>query len=385
MKKPTFLDLGRRRQFGRPVRKPLGPLLPPPDPAGVADFDLATWRVRPALARMTRADRILALDPQTLAVLLILAERPEGGVNRDELTARVFGPGEDEDKRDKLRRCLSFLRRAFSEDGAVRIANAPGDCFVLELGAPLPERGLRPAGPDVLLDNPSGVENWLRRGKRRGLAIGIAIAVVAAITVGLVWISNRGQVVLSGSVVSVAPFAAEPGQKLSPSFSPDGRQLVYSWRQPDGTQKLYVRAVAGGAPRALTRGGGDDGYPAWSPRGDLIAFQRRTESTCAVLTVPPAGGEMRLLGDCDFGGGGPMTWQRDGAALIYAHRTDWKLPTQIVSVSVSEARMVGVTNPVIGAPGDTRPALAPTGRRLALERARAPGAADLVLLELGGT
>ena len=125
MKRPTFLELGRRTQFGRPVRRPIGPVAPPPDPASVADFDLGTWRVRPGVARMTRADRILALDAQTLTVLLILAERPPGGVNRDELIARVFGPGDDEDHRDKLRRCLSFLRRAFSEDGAVRIANAP--------------------------------------------------------------------------------------------------------------------------------------------------------------------------------------------------------------------------------------------------------------------
>jgi len=35
-------------------------------------------------------------------------------------------------------------------------------------------------------------------------------------------------------------------------------------------------------------------------------------------------------------------------------------------------------------PGDTSPALAPTGRRLAFVRTRAPGAADLMLLELGG-
>jgi hypothetical protein len=143
VKRPTYLELGRRTVFGRPVKRPIGPVAPPPDPATVADFDLATWRVRPALGRMTKADRILALDPQTLLVLLILAERPPGGVYREELVARVFGPGDDALAHEKLRRCLSFLRRAFSEDGAVRILNAPGDCFVLEVGAPDPARALR--------------------------------------------------------------------------------------------------------------------------------------------------------------------------------------------------------------------------------------------------
>ena len=384
MKRPTYLELGRRTQFGRPVKKPVGPVAPPPDPAGVADFDLGTWRVRPALGRMTKADRILALEPQTLLVLLILAERPPGGVNREQLELRVFGPGAEGQNHDKLRRCLSFLRRAFSEGGAVRIVNAPGDAFVLEVGAPDPGRGRRTPAADVLLDNPTGVENFLRRGKRRGLAIGVAGAAVIAISALLIVISNQGHVVLLGRVSGVSALATEPGAKTSPSFSPDGRQLVYSWRRPDGTQKLYLRAPTGGAPRPLTAGGGSDGFPAWSPRGDLIAFQRRTESSCAVLAIPPGGGEMRLLGDCDFGGGGPMAWLRDGSALIYAHRAAWTMPTQLVSVAIADSRMVGVTNPVVGMPGDTSPALAPTGRRLAFVRTRAPGAADLMLLELGG-
>ena len=153
------------------MKKPIGPVAPPPDPGSVADFDLGTWRVRPALARMTRADRILALDEQTLLVLLILAERPPGGVNREELVVRVFGAAGGEGPRDKLRRCLSFLRRAFSEDGAVRILNAPGDCFVLEVGEPAPGRGLRPPASDALLENPPAIDNWLRRGKQRCLSI----------------------------------------------------------------------------------------------------------------------------------------------------------------------------------------------------------------------
>jgi hypothetical protein len=368
VKRPSYLELGRRTAFGRPLKKPRGPVAPPPDPATVADFELATWRVRPALARMTRADRILALDPQTLLVLLILAERPPGGVNRDELVARVFGPGDDDRAHDKLRRCLSFLRRAFSEDGAVRVLNAPGDCFVLEVGAPDPSRGLRTPGSDALLENPTGVESFLRRGKRHWLAISVAAVIVTAISVLLIRISTHGQVVFFGKVVAVTALATEPGAKTSPSFSPDGRQLVYSWQQADGTQKLYVRAVTGGAPRALTGGGGGDSFPAWSPKGDLIAFQRRAESSCAVLAIPPNGGEMRLLGDCDFGGGGPMTWLRDGSALIYTHRTAWNLPTQIVSVRVADTAMIGVTNPVVGMPGDSSPALAATGRARAHER-----------------
>ena len=384
MKRPTYLELGRRQLFGRTAHKNPGPLPPPPDPATVADFDLGTWRVRPALARMTRADRILVLEDATLKILLLLAERPPGGVGREEVAVRVFGPGGIEANGEKFRRCLGFLRRAFSEDGAVRIVNAPGDRYELEIGAPVPGRSAHFSTTDVLVENPGAIDAWLHRGRRRGLSIALAGIVVLALALALVAIVDRGHVVLFGQVTAVGAFAAEPGAKRSPSFSPDGRQLVYAWQRPDGSEHLYLRAVTGGEPRALTSGAGRDAFPAWSPSGALIAFQRRSEQDCSVQVVAPNGGAPRRLTDCDFGGGGAMTWLRDGSAVIFTHRTAWYLPTQLVSVAVSDGHLTGVTNPLTGMPGDSSPSLAPTGRRLAFLRTRSPGAEDLMLLELGG-
>ena len=384
MKPPTYLQLGRRKAFGRPVRKPVGPVPPPPDPQTVADFDLGTWRVRPALARMTRADRIVALDPPTLQVLLILTEQTGAAVNRDELAARVFGPGGVDEHEVLLRHRLGFLRRAFSEDGAVRLENAPGDCYRLQIGAPVPGRGLRPADSSLLLENPGAVQAWLARSKRGVLALGLAALIVTALAVSFVRVFERGNTVIRGRVTGVTTLAAERGEKMNPSFSPDGRQLVYGWRWPDGgPEKLWVRPAAGGNPRVLTIGEGADAFPAWSPSGALIAFQRLAGIDCAVFVIAPDGSGQRQVGDCGFGASGPMTWTRDSAALIFAHRAAAVLPTQLVSLNIVDGHLTGVTNPVSGMPGDSRPALASTGRRLLFMRTRAPGVADLALLEMG--
>src|SRR3974390_1081610 len=93
---PSYLEVGRRKLFGRPERKILGPVDPPPDPAGVPDFDLGTWRGRPAPPPVARADRIVAHAPASLAVILMLRDAPPEGLNRDLLAARLFGPGEHE-------------------------------------------------------------------------------------------------------------------------------------------------------------------------------------------------------------------------------------------------------------------------------------------------
>ena len=382
VKRPTYLDLGRRTLFGRPTPRRAGPVEPPPDPREAADFDLGTWRVRPALGRMTRADRIVALDLSTLQIILILAAAPPGGVNRDELAARVFGIGDPAEYEPKLRRALGFLRRTFSEDGAVRVENAPGDCYLLRVGEPVPGRGLRAAAPDVMLERSGGEASPVRRARRRWLGIALAALLVLGLGAGFVTLVGRGARVPLGTVASVTVLAAEPGIKMSPSFAPDGRQLVYSWQRPgSGEAHLYVRGTGGGAPRAITSGPARDLYPSWSPGAAMIAFERLSGDACGVFVIAPDGSGEREIGRCDFGAAGPMAWARDGAALVFAHRSAAILPSQLVSFAFADARLTGVTNPVIGMPGDSRPALARNGRRLVFVRTRSPGVADLNLID----
>jgi Tol biopolymer transport system component len=331
---------------------------------------------------MTRADRIVTLDPQTLAILMILGERPPGGVNRDELATRAFGAGGIDENADKFRHCLGFLRRVFSEDGSVRIVNAPGDCYDLEIGPPVEGRGLRTLEDDALMIMPSAIPTWLGRSRRRGLSLTLAAVVVLLMIVGLALIMGRSRKVVFDLYAHNQPLATEVGENTQPSFSPDGRSIVYRHRDAEGSEHLCIRSVSGGPAQSLTRDAGRDRFPAWSPTGDLIAFQRVTPTGCEVLAIAPGGGATRRLGDCDFGGGGPMTWLPDGKALIYSHRTAWSLPMQIVSVASVDGKMTGVTNPSAGMPGDFGPALAPNGQRLAFARSRTPGVADVTMLQL---
>jgi Tol biopolymer transport system component len=384
-RRPTYLELGRRERFGRkPPLQSVGPIVPPPRPDEVAPFDLGTWHIEPLAARMTRGTRVVELDGQALAALLILAAAPAGGVNRDQLILSLFGPGGAETHPEKIRRVLSILRRLFAEDGSVRLVNAPGDCYVLEFGPPREERTALADDAAPLQTVAGATESWRQRRRPRLLAIGLAALVVVALGAVLIGFVDRRGRSPYGTVRSTRVLAGEAGRQLSPSFSQDGHQVVYSWRKPDGSEHLYVRGVGAGSARQLTTGAGKDRYPAWSPVGGLIAFQRVEDGHCAVMVVPPDGGDPRNLAACDFGASGPMTWLPDGNALTFAYRPAWTYPSQIISISVKDGKMIGVTNPVTGMPGDSNPTLASTGRRLAFVRTRAPGAEDATMLEFGG-
>ncbi len=64
-----------------------------------------------------------------------------------------------------------------------------------------------------------------------------------------------------------------PGADTSPSFSPDGRQIVFE-SDRSGTQQLYVMGADGSGQRRISFGGGRYASPSWSPAGNLIAFTK---------------------------------------------------------------------------------------------------------------
>jgi|GEM_PF-1392598 len=59
--------------------------------------------------------------------------------------------------------------------------------------------------------------------------------------------------------------------ELQPSVSPDGKRVVFRASDAHGRSLLRIVPMVGGASIPLTAGP-DDNAPAWSPKGDVIAF-----------------------------------------------------------------------------------------------------------------
>ena len=82
-----------------------------------------------------------------------------------------------------------------------------------------------------------------------------------------------------------------PGIDTAPSFSPDGRRIVFE-SDRSGSQQLYVMDADGSNQRRISFGG-PAGSPAWSPRGDRIAFVRVGAFRIGVMNAN-GGGEQIL-------------------------------------------------------------------------------------------
>ena len=103
-----------------------------------------------------------------------------------------------------------------------------------------------------------------------------------------------------------------------PSYSPDGRRIVFAHGSAD-TGSLQIVAATGGKRLPLPAPGGRDVYaePAWSPDGSRIAYAEGH----AIVAVAPRGGAREVVATglpavvCGTGG---LAWSPDGRRLAVA-------------------------------------------------------------------
>jgi eukaryotic-like serine/threonine-protein kinase len=130
----------------------------------------------------------------------------------------------------------------------------------------------------------------------------------------LTWMSRVG---LETGVLSLGMVA------VNPAMSPDGRFVAFQGNS-GGDVDLWVTDVSRAVTSRLTRGGGPDRNPIWSPDGKQIAFLRA--GTIYVKNADGSGTETVLVGV----GGTPRGWSPDGHYLLYERRQRlylWHLAT----------------------------------------------------------
>lgn len=105
-----------------------------------------------------------------------------------------------------------------------------------------------------------------------------------------------------------------------PRWSPDGRRIVFAYAtQQEGLRHLYLVAAEGGAVKRLTAGRSEQDQPVWSPDGRLIAYrddavQSRLQADVAVIEVET--GEITRVTSHPMNDADPR-WSPDGRWLAF--------------------------------------------------------------------
>ncbi len=147
-------------------------------------------------------------------------------------------------------------------------------------------------------------------------AAAVVVALLALAFGGLGGLGDRREDARSGAfpaTISTRQLTTQPGGELAPSLTPDGDWVVYSG-EDGGDQDIFLQSVGGQNRLNLTeQSDEDDGHPALSPDGQLIAF--RSERQGGGLFVMGRTGEspQRLT---DFGYN--PSWSPDGTKVVFS-------------------------------------------------------------------
>ncbi len=175
------------------------------------------------------------------------------------------------------------------------------------------------------------------------------------------------------SAPRVMQLTSYPGIEATPSFSPDGKQVTFSWNGETGdNEDIYVVIVGSDTPLPLTKAPAPDVSPAWKPDGSQIAFARVEGSRASIYTVSPLGQSEQKLAefsaiscaDCPVGVNDPgLAWSPDGRWLVVSRVTlGTELGVFILAEDGGTPRLL-LPSQVSGEPRLT--AFSPTGHALA--------------------
>lgn len=216
-----------------------------------------------------------------------------------------------------------------------------------------------------------------------------------AVLLALALCSVGAVVTLMGRLASGPPVAqkkiglsSDEGSQAYPSFSPDAKRLAYSARDTSKVSAfhIFVRELPSGAPRQLTEGPSSDVGPVWAPDGGTLAFLRIGEAGTECIVIPADGGPERRIAELGpaADAGQPMpavSWTPDGKSLAVVQSGD---RPAIALLAVDTGKWKLITNPPEGSPGDSTPAVSPTGGSLAFVRSTGNDGADIWLCDLAG-
>jgi Tol biopolymer transport system component/DNA-binding winged helix-turn-helix (wHTH) protein len=326
---------------------------------GLFELDLRSGDLRKAGAR-------ILLQEQPRQILTVLLERPGDLVTRAELHERLWPSDTFVDFEHGLNAAVGRLRDSLGDSAETPrfIETIPRKGYrfvapVLSGDGGEPSRQPVPAPPPVGRTRQSVV--WVT-----GLVLVAGVAAAGA------WRVRGLMVGATEPPMKIATLTALTGDEYSPSFSPDGQQIAFSWNGlNEDNFDIYVTMVGSADPRRLTTEPGFDGDPKWDPNGTRIAYVQQApgESSGRIYTVSPIGGANLKLSEfpvvkVDPARVSKISWSPDSKFLAASRAAEPAQPGGIYLVPVDGGTPRPLTQAIAPAV-HWSPAVSPDGRQLA--------------------
>jgi Tol biopolymer transport system component/DNA-binding winged helix-turn-helix (wHTH) protein len=280
--------------------------------------------------------RKIRLQAQPFQLLAMLVENAEEVVTRDEICRALWQTDTFVDFDHSVAAAVNKIREALNDsvDNPRFIVTVPkrGYRFIGKIKPEAPV-GIPVAKPPQALVELAAIPAATAPSREKWTlaSAGVAVAVLVAATFLYGWLARRAaqarpETRENSAPLTIVPFTTYPGQETTPSFSPDGSRIAFSWDDGTSTRTgmpgydLYVKAIASETLLRLTHHPSDWISSAWSPDGTQIAFHRLAADDNGIYVVPALGGPERKLiaTHTPYSVAAPINWSPDGQWIAYA-------------------------------------------------------------------
>jgi Tol biopolymer transport system component/DNA-binding winged helix-turn-helix (wHTH) protein len=253
----------------------------------------------PNRLEVRRQGQVAELEPKALRVLFYLIDHRGRVVSKEELIREVWAGTAVTD--NALTRVIAQIRKQLGDDARspryIQTASSAGYRFIAELETP-------PAGPEV---SPVPQEGIARQPRRRWLRLSMAGAILMA---AAIWAIRR-MPVQAPHITALEQITTSVALDRWPAFSPDGSHIAFT-SDRTGRYQIFVRSIVpGSSDQQITFDDLDNIQPAWSPKGDYIAYACLKRG--GINIIPASGGTVRYR--TNFGDS--PQWSPDGRRLVF--------------------------------------------------------------------
>ena len=141
-----------------------------------------------------------------------------------------------------------------------------------------------------------------------------------------------------GSTVEHNPGGGFAGVRCI-SMAPDGSRLLYAFPETEGEQQIFSLSIDGKTKTAITKGGGIDGYPRFSPDGRWIAFASTRDGNFDIFTMTAAGEQIYRLTE-HRGLDTRPAWSPDGQRIAFTSLRDGNYDIYVMDVGGTNLRRI---------------------------------------------